>query len=376
MTIASEVTRIKTNIAQAYTALEEKGATIPEVKNSDNLSDAIESITTGGAASGTMREFWAVPNSYLELDNEMTNDSYLKSLRARINKRMSSFGCAFLPITGDTITVQGSNSGVQAIRTSDGFYQELSNGQTYTHTWDSSKDASDGYRWIIYYHLDGYSSSTTTNAEFSTNIQSLMGSFYTYQDTGLSYGEVYRYVKYLVINGYIKYSNIFGSFGSRVRGFDSFRTIGDGCFSQSAVSSFAFYHDYNLAYMPSIEDGLLKIEEGYVITKDSTPTSGSYYLYNYPKGLDLSGITDETWTLTNLSSVLRFMYVKIPPINIVLSSSSNNVILSKDNWQYIAEHAPSVEGKTLTMGKVNIATCGGEDSEIITTLKNKGWTIA
>ena len=192
MTIASEVTRIKTNIAQAYTALEEKGATIPEVKNSDNLSDVIESIATGGAASGTMREFWAVPNSYLELDNEMTNDSYLKSLRARINKRMSSFGCAFLPIAGDTITVQGSNSGMKAIRTSDGFYQELSDGQTYTHTWDSSKDASDGYRWIIYYYLDRYSSSTTTNAEFSTNIPGLMGSFYTYQNTGLSSGEVYR----------------------------------------------------------------------------------------------------------------------------------------------------------------------------------------
>ena len=32
MTIASEITRIKTNIAGAYTALEEKGAVLPEVQ--------------------------------------------------------------------------------------------------------------------------------------------------------------------------------------------------------------------------------------------------------------------------------------------------------------------------------------------------------
>ena len=37
MTIASEITRIKTNIDNAYTALEAKGATIPSEKNSANL---------------------------------------------------------------------------------------------------------------------------------------------------------------------------------------------------------------------------------------------------------------------------------------------------------------------------------------------------
>ena len=45
MTIASEITRIKTNIDNAYTALEAKGATIPSEKNSANLASTVNTIT-------------------------------------------------------------------------------------------------------------------------------------------------------------------------------------------------------------------------------------------------------------------------------------------------------------------------------------------
>ena len=51
MTIASEITRIKTNINNAYTALEAKGATIPTEKNSANLASTVNTITTGGGGS-------------------------------------------------------------------------------------------------------------------------------------------------------------------------------------------------------------------------------------------------------------------------------------------------------------------------------------
>ena len=47
MTIASEITRIKTNIESAYTALEAKGATIPSEKNSANLASTVNTITGG-----------------------------------------------------------------------------------------------------------------------------------------------------------------------------------------------------------------------------------------------------------------------------------------------------------------------------------------
>ena len=49
MTIASEITRIQTNIADAYTAANGKGATMPVTENSDNLATCIASITTGSS---------------------------------------------------------------------------------------------------------------------------------------------------------------------------------------------------------------------------------------------------------------------------------------------------------------------------------------
>lgn len=47
MTIASEITRINNNIAAAYTALSNKGATLPATQNSANLADTIDSISGG-----------------------------------------------------------------------------------------------------------------------------------------------------------------------------------------------------------------------------------------------------------------------------------------------------------------------------------------
>lgn len=45
LSIASEITRINQNISNAYSALENKGAIIPQQKNSDNLISTISSIT-------------------------------------------------------------------------------------------------------------------------------------------------------------------------------------------------------------------------------------------------------------------------------------------------------------------------------------------
>jgi hypothetical protein len=47
MTIASEITRINNNIASAYTACNNKGATMPATQNSANLATTIGTISTG-----------------------------------------------------------------------------------------------------------------------------------------------------------------------------------------------------------------------------------------------------------------------------------------------------------------------------------------
>lgn len=51
MSISSEITRINQNIASAYTACNNKGATMPQTQNSANLAATITSITTGGGVT-------------------------------------------------------------------------------------------------------------------------------------------------------------------------------------------------------------------------------------------------------------------------------------------------------------------------------------
>lgn len=51
MTIASEITRIQNNIAAAYTAASNKGATLPATENSANLATCIGSISSGGGST-------------------------------------------------------------------------------------------------------------------------------------------------------------------------------------------------------------------------------------------------------------------------------------------------------------------------------------
>lgn len=48
MSIASEITRIKNNISSAYTAVNNKGGTLPATQNSENLATAINSISGSG----------------------------------------------------------------------------------------------------------------------------------------------------------------------------------------------------------------------------------------------------------------------------------------------------------------------------------------
>lgn len=54
MTIASEIQRIQTNIANAYDAAEAKGATMPVTENSSNLATTIASISGGGGGGDTI----------------------------------------------------------------------------------------------------------------------------------------------------------------------------------------------------------------------------------------------------------------------------------------------------------------------------------
>lgn len=62
MSIASEIQRIKNNIANAYTSCEEKGATLPSVQNSNNLAECIASITGGSDVKFYMEDYVITSN--------------------------------------------------------------------------------------------------------------------------------------------------------------------------------------------------------------------------------------------------------------------------------------------------------------------------
>ena len=56
MTIASEITKLNTNLTNSYTACQSKGATMPVNQNFDNLATCIDSIQTGSSFTGINRE--------------------------------------------------------------------------------------------------------------------------------------------------------------------------------------------------------------------------------------------------------------------------------------------------------------------------------
>ena len=58
MSIRSEITRINNNIAAAYTAAENKGATMPATENSANLADTVASIPQGSGGALKRSQFF------------------------------------------------------------------------------------------------------------------------------------------------------------------------------------------------------------------------------------------------------------------------------------------------------------------------------
>lgn len=76
MTIASEIQRIKDNIADAYDVAEAKGATMPVTENSNNLADCINSISSGGGGGSATGEYLVMVIDY---DGTVIDRQYLNA---------------------------------------------------------------------------------------------------------------------------------------------------------------------------------------------------------------------------------------------------------------------------------------------------------
>lgn len=58
MSIATKLTKLETDITSAYTAVSNKGGTVPAHKNTENLADAITSITAFPSSNGFANDSW------------------------------------------------------------------------------------------------------------------------------------------------------------------------------------------------------------------------------------------------------------------------------------------------------------------------------
>ena len=109
MTIASEITRINNNIASAYTALSNKGATMPVTQDSANLATTVESIPSISEniyyvnydKYGTLQI-----NTHTGIVSGFVNNSYILTNK-KLDYRPSSFEYQVCFITGnDVSTIQ------------------------------------------------------------------------------------------------------------------------------------------------------------------------------------------------------------------------------------------------------------------------------
>lgn len=100
MSIQTQINRILANIAAAYTAAQSKGATMPDVQNSEHLSDCILSIQSGGGdipLGNKLYTFGAISDIHLRPDNYGQGiDDFNRTIPL-----LQNLGAEFVGISGD-----------------------------------------------------------------------------------------------------------------------------------------------------------------------------------------------------------------------------------------------------------------------------------
>ena len=119
MSIATAIAAAQQKVANAYSAVQQKGGTLPETQNLANLPTAIGTISGGGGGG------WQPDPDWWNIETILKNDTETYAGKAII-----------LYSNSDDATTFTISSPVVAVKTSDGaFYTS-----TTTHTWDRTKD--------------------------------------------------------------------------------------------------------------------------------------------------------------------------------------------------------------------------------------------
>ena len=352
MSIASEITRISGNIADAYTSLNAKGATMPATQNSANLADTIDTITTGGGSTQEIRGSWVVPQEVLDLEDAF--DEWQQNFTAN-----QTYLYGFLFHKGiETVLLQtvNKNTGDDSIVTSSGSV-----------TWESSTkalvtfDSANDYNWVVFecsYPIGAYDI------------------IFPYRKVAADGIDLAGTVKYIIIKNNTSSNTTLSisPFSSSISGYPVLESIKSVNVKFGSAFTSNEMQGASRRYMPPISNWGSATPDSSVISYFS---SYAHLLPNLPYGLDFSSSTTNLTLGSTTCSMnnIREAYIKLPNANFTIKQNSG-ISFSRENWEYIANNAPTVSGKTLTMGMINIAICGGTDGTIIQTLTNKGWTVA
>lgn len=114
MSIASEITRINTNISNAYTACNNKGATMPATQNSANLATCIDSISGGVSSLNDFYKYnYVINKGKFELMSK--NGSLELDLTAESITTTSGYSNAYKNNTDITSAILGSVTTITGI---------------------------------------------------------------------------------------------------------------------------------------------------------------------------------------------------------------------------------------------------------------------
>lgn len=425
MSIASEIQRIQGNIANAYTACDGKGATMPVAadQNSDNLADTIETISVGGGGSGIPAEVkslvdnvdlmtladgieagWQPSNGCLAATSSQLNNNKL------IQKTYQ-----------DGITVLVFDDDVPDIIKLNNFKElKVSTGTVLTDTKENPGTMDDGRwiidftdaqeKWIAFPNLNWnstYDNRLHISTDYSPEEECEILSHVLYICVGAEKTDYSSTDKSIWIEG--------GSNGVIFNRIFGLSKKFKGVYVKRANFSINYAND--TSYCPwgiiaplspdfDIEQFITDyVNSGLEYGITSMTVNSSFQSYHirkvmctnkFPIVLDCSGLsaTSDTWyigaTTWNNQTTCGYnipseLFIVPADMNITwgrgdnrrLNATSNGslVHVSTRSIKYLADHSPNVSSKTLTIGAGNIARINAEDATIIPALQAKGWTV-
>lgn len=361
MSIASEITRISGNIAAAYTALDGKGATLPETQNSANLADTIDSITTGGGGGGTpvYRGGWQVPDLYLQIDAIVAD--YPNNSSQFVNTPTKTVthvvGMVFTPDV-ESVSIPIAESYIAPDDAT------ITTTSSYTNIAFSTAN-----RWVVIRR-------TTNSLSYSLSLVN------GYNLNSTAKEQFYAYITYNALNN--QYPDYPTTCAKRL---EDVHITGTYTKNSVAISIDSILQNRHWKNPYWVLDMYSSYNESYLA--ESIADSSAYKnqfceLYAYPFILDFSSHTgtskitlgrNEGYAAVNL----KHLKMKLPSTcNVELkgnASTYGNPLLDLESYRYIATNAPTVSSKTFTIGTIAVNMLNTIDSTIITTLTNKGWTV-